>query len=56
MHVAGQAGVILHWDGTAWTETDTGTERSVNALWGTSAYDIFAVGDNGSLLHYGPVE
>ena len=28
--------------------------RKLNAVWGTSATNVYAVGDNGTILHYLP--
>ncbi|WP_207689828.1 hypothetical protein [Desulfonema limicola] len=46
------SGLILHYDGTAWTETDSGTGNDLNAVWGSSENDVFAAGNNGIILHY----
>jgi hypothetical protein len=46
-------GIILHFNGTSWTETRYGTGGlHLKAAWGTGANDIFAVGDNGTILHF----
>jgi hypothetical protein len=46
-------GIILHFNGTSWTETRYGTGGlHLKAVWGTGANDIFAVGDNGTILHF----
>jgi len=57
----GLDGTVLHNDGSPgsdeWTEVDTGDERSLNAVWGTSANDVYAVGTykgplTSVILHY----
>ncbi|QTA77907.1 CalX-like domain-containing protein [Desulfonema limicola] len=48
----GDNGLILHYDGTAWTETDSGTGNDLYAVWGSSENDVFAAGGNGIILHY----
>ena len=49
---------IRHFDGKRWGETEisdvVGFRFGVYAIWGTSSYDVFAAGDRGMLLHYGP--
>ena len=46
-------GIILHFDGTGWTETRYGSDGlHLKAAWGTGANDIFAVGDEGTILHF----
>jgi uncharacterized ubiquitin-like protein YukD len=37
----------------AWVEMSSGTDKSLNGIWGTSATDIFVVGSSGTILHYG---
>jgi hypothetical protein len=50
----GQFGVIVHYDGSAWSVMSAPTGSSLNAVWGASSTDVFAVGQNGFVLHYGP--
>ncbi|MEP7226620.1 MAG: hypothetical protein ABI785_04610 [Gemmatimonadales bacterium] len=46
-------GIILHFDGTGWTESRYGSGGlHLKAAWGTAANDIFAVGDEGTILHF----
>jgi hypothetical protein len=51
-YAVGWSGVILHWDGTDWTEMTSGTSVTLNGVWGTSPSDVYAVGDSGTILHY----
>lgn len=44
-HVDG--GVILHWDGRAWSSEDT---RPLESVWGAAADDVWAVGER--VLHW----
>ena len=39
-------------DGSAWSEMDSGTTDTLWGVWGSSGSDVFAVGDNGTILHY----
>jgi photosystem II stability/assembly factor-like uncharacterized protein len=61
VYVAGDGGVIFHWDGTTWTEMETPTERPLFSIHGTSSDNIWAVGgdsyqstndDKSVVLHY----
>jgi hypothetical protein len=46
-------GIILHFDGTGWTETRYGSGGlHLKAAWGTAANDIFVVGDEGTIRHF----
>ena len=51
IYVAGTNGTVLHYDGSTWTEMETGTTESLRDVWGASTSDIFAVGGNAG-LHY----
>ena len=46
----GEAGTIVHWDGTSWVEAQSPTTRRLNQIWGAGARDIWAVGDVGTVL------
>jgi len=35
-----------------WSAMSSGTTNNLNGLWGSSGSDVFAVGDNGTILHY----
>lgn len=48
----GNWGLAMHYDGTSWTEKDTGTSQFLRAIWGSSSSDIFAVGEFGAIVHY----
>ena len=45
-------GAVLRYDGTAWQPISGAGNNPLNAVWGTSASDVFAVGDNGAILHF----
>jgi photosystem II stability/assembly factor-like uncharacterized protein len=40
----GRTGVILHWDGSAWTQQLAGTASDLISLWGTGPDEVVAVG------------
>ena len=46
----GQAGTILHWDGSAWTSVPSGTTNGLLGVWGSGASDVWAVGERGAIL------
>lgn len=52
MYAVGSSGIILHFDGSTWSEMESPTTENILRLWGNSANDIYAVGDNGIILHF----
>jgi hypothetical protein len=52
----GQAGTVLHYDGSSWTVMPTGTNNNLSCVWGSSSTDVYAVGDSGTILHYDGVQ
>jgi hypothetical protein len=51
---AGANGTILKRVGSSWVPQQSGTTRTIRALWASTASDIWAGGDSGLLLHYQP--
>jgi photosystem II stability/assembly factor-like uncharacterized protein len=49
----GDAGTILHYDGSTWSTMSSGTTERLYGVWGSSGSDVFVVGDYGTILHYG---
>jgi len=45
-------GAILHYDGSTRSKMDAGTIRTLRGVWGSSSSDVFAVGEDGTILHY----
>lgn len=41
----------MRWDGTSWTTVATPAQQ-INDVWGSSVSDVWAVGINGTLLHF----
>jgi hypothetical protein len=35
-----------------WSPMESGTQKMLNAVWGSSANDVFVVGTLGTILHY----
>lgn len=48
VYIVGQRGVVLHWNGSAWTEEFAGVSDDLIALWGTGPDRIVAVGGRGA--------
>lgn len=46
------AGSVWHFDGGAWTSMPLPSKSVLNEIWGTSPSDVFAVGEDGVVLHY----
>jgi hypothetical protein len=47
--------ILLHWDGTAWTQfvkPGTTVARTLYSVWGGGAKDVWAVGEAGVVYHY----
>jgi hypothetical protein len=49
----GEDGVVLHYDGAAWTLA-TPTRAGLLGVWGSSPGDVYAVGAAGTILHGTP--
>src|SRR5207237_5473138 len=41
----GDMGVILHWNGSGWSQVPSGTTKYLRCIWGRSSNDVWAVGD-----------
>ena len=53
VYVVGSDGDIYHFDGTSWTKMTSDTPNTLNAIWGSSASDIWAAGIlDSSKVHY----
>jgi len=50
--VTGEAGAVLHYDGSSWTPMTSNTSQWLNSVWGSSGKNVFAVGENGTIIHY----
>jgi hypothetical protein len=51
------AGSYVHWDGFEWTSEFMWEQKgTLQAAWGASAADFYAVGENGTLVHYDGTE
>lgn len=48
VYVVGQRGVVLHWNGSAWSELLVGASDDLVSVWGTSANNVVAVGGRGN--------
>ena len=52
IYVAGEAGAIFHFDGTAWSAMDSGTTQWLNGIWSGSPSFAVAVGENGAIVRF----
>ena len=48
----GDAGTILHFDGKAWTQVESGTTESLLGVVGHGPDDVWAVGEKATMLHF----
>jgi len=48
----GEAGVILHFDGSGWSQSVSPTTHALRSAWGSSSGDVWTVGDSGTVLHF----
>jgi len=48
----GGTAVIFHYTGSDWEPMESSTGNILEAVWGSSATDVFAVGASGTILHY----
>lgn len=48
----GEAGLILHFDGTTWSKVDSGTTLFLNAIDGTSAGNVWVIGEAGLVMRW----
>jgi hypothetical protein len=50
--IAGDAGVILHWDGAQIGRQQSGTDNALRGLWATGPGAAWVVGDHGTILRH----
>ncbi|MFO0621394.1 MAG: hypothetical protein U0745_08360 [Polyangia bacterium] len=50
----GDEGLILRFNGSTWTKMTSNTTSNLLAVWGLSPSNIYAVGENATILHYSP--
>jgi hypothetical protein len=48
----GDASVMLHFDGQAWTPFPSVASYDLRAVWASASNDVWAAGADGALLHY----
>ena len=48
----GDSGVVLRYNGTAWTRMTTGTTAQLNDVWGSGPSDVYAATATGRLLRF----
>ncbi|MBU1320332.1 MAG: hypothetical protein KKG33_13565 [candidate division Zixibacteria bacterium] len=52
VYAAGDNGKVIHFDGAAWRELDTGSNKHIAAIRGTRDGLIFTAGEEGTILRY----
>lgn len=48
----GQKGLLMFYNGKTWAPTPSGTSEDINSIFGNGAFDVWAVGAGGVMLHY----
>jgi len=48
----GAQGMVVHYDGLAWTVMDSGTTSYLYDVWGTADSNLYASGSKGQIFHY----
>ena len=51
MYAVGRDGKVLHFNGTEWYSEPRITFSNLNTLWGSSADDLYVMGNYGAILH-----
>ncbi|HTS89496.1 MAG TPA: hypothetical protein VMG41_13470 [Gemmatimonadales bacterium] len=51
VYAVGDAGTILHWNGSSLGAVTSGTTANLYGVFGTTATDLYAVGSGGTILH-----
>ena len=50
VYVAGESGVMYHWDGANWALQDLGTSQAVSTIWGPGDGTLLLCGDGGLIM------
>jgi hypothetical protein len=50
----GFGNVIMHWDGTSWSDESTGNENDFHAVWAYSPTHVVTLSDHGGVYEYSP--
>ena len=53
VNILGSSGRVKYYNGSDWDYLTTPDCPALNGIWGSSNFDIFAVGDSGTILHSG---
>lgn len=48
----GDNGLLMHWDGTAWSETPSRATRAITSLWGSGAREVWALSETEKVLRW----
>jgi len=50
VYAVGNAGTVLHFDGTTWKAMDSGAQTALVRVWGAGPSDVYVVGAGGTIL------
>jgi hypothetical protein len=50
VYVVGQPGLIFHWDGSSWSQQESGTTATLTDVWGDGSGTIYVTGHDGVIL------
>src|SRR6185312_16418158 len=48
----GNAGAVMHWDGSAWSAFAGFSTHNLTSVWGSGPRDVWAVDDGGFIFHW----
>lgn len=51
-NASGTGGVAYSWNGSTWNSINTGTSHVLTSLWGPGPFDLYATGDQGTMVHF----
>jgi hypothetical protein len=52
VHVVGSAGLVAHWNGVSWSQTNIPDVGDLLSVWGSATNDVYAVGLGGAIVHW----
>ena len=52
VYAVGNSGVVIYFNGNAWTSMNSGVSTSLNGIWGVNESEVYVVGNGGIILYY----